>query len=29
MLGEDDSVDWTRVFFMFGGFNKIKDFFGW
>ncbi len=29
MVGEKDSVDWSKVFFMFGGFNSIKDFFGW
>lgn len=29
MIGEEDSIDWSRVFFMFGGFNSIKNFFGW
>lgn len=27
MVGEKDSVDWTRVFFLFSGFNEIKNFF--
>lgn len=27
MVGEKDSIDWTRVFFMFGGFNQIKNLF--
>lgn len=28
MIGEKDSIDWSKVFFMFSGFNGIKDFFG-
>lgn len=27
MVGEKDSVDWAKVFFMFSGFNNIKNFF--
>ncbi len=27
MIGEKDSIDWSKVFFMFSGFNGIKDFF--
>lgn len=27
MIGENDSIDWSRVFFMFGGFNQIKNLF--
>lgn len=28
MIGEKDSINWSDVFFMFSGFNGIKDFFG-
>ncbi|ADQ14020.1 polysaccharide biosynthesis/export family protein [Halanaerobium hydrogeniformans] len=27
LIGEEDSINWSRVFFMFSGFNNIKDFF--
>jgi polysaccharide export outer membrane protein len=27
MIGEKDSIDWSNVFFLFSGFNGIKDFF--
>lgn len=27
MIGEKDSIEWSRVFFLFSGFNGIKDFF--
>lgn len=27
MIGEKDSIDWSKVFFMFSGFSGIKDFF--
>ncbi|CCU80870.1 putative capsular polysaccharide transport protein [Halanaerobium saccharolyticum subsp. saccharolyticum DSM 6643] len=26
MVGEKNSVDWSRVFFLFSGFNEVKDF---
>ncbi len=26
MVGEKDSVDWSRVFFLFSGFNEVKNF---
>ncbi|MEC9490310.1 MAG: polysaccharide biosynthesis/export family protein [Halanaerobiales bacterium] len=29
MIGEKSSIDWSEVFFFFGGFNSIKDFFDW
>ena len=29
IVGETDSTDWQKVFFMFSGFNSIKNFFGW
>lgn len=27
MIGEDDSIEWSKVFFLFSGFNGIKNFF--
>jgi polysaccharide export outer membrane protein len=29
MIGEKSSIDWSEVFFFFGGFNSIKNFFDW